>query len=68
MNINSRLGKVTVIQDRDGCYLLGPIKHPGHRPTGEAVSQEALYEAHEARKTRSKAKAQEWADRAEGML
>lgn len=60
----SRNGKIAVPYSKtDKAWVCGPAKHPG--PNADA---EALQEAHKRRLTKSRAKAQLWADRAERAI
>ena len=57
--ITSKNGRITVLQDDEARYLLGPIRKP------KEVTRYTMYQAHLARCTRSAADARAWADRME---
>ena len=61
--ITSKNGKVTVAMTKNGRhYVLGPAKLPKVR------DPETIERCHQARLTTSRAVAQAWADRVEGLL
>ena len=60
--ITSKNGKITVLMDDNGRYLMGYVKRPRY------ANRDTWHEAHLDRCTRDRAKAKAWADREEARL